>query len=115
MLIYSRWPSISSWMSTHAGGKNCLPYSIEESSLLDALVFIGSSLILSVNFSVSLGDEIPLYAPFPSWTYDEGPKPERKVLFKGSNLNAWIYNNRKLLPHSWIIFFLMFMFKENVC
>ena len=88
-------------MSTHAGGKNCFPYSIEVSPLLDAFVLIGSSFTLSVVFSASRGEmrlpyDVELLPPAETPPTDIGPFDIGKVFFKGLNLkilgekNSWM-------------------------
>jgi hypothetical protein len=57
-----------------------------ESSLLEAFVVMGKSLPLSFVFSLSTGDDMPLYEPWYC-----GPvgfeRVYKKVCFKGLNLN----------------------------
>ncbi len=95
-LIASRWLSISSYISTQAGGKNCLPYSMEVSPLLEALVLIGSNFTLSFIFSVSWGDVRPLY--IPSLPGVPVPTTFRKLLFRGRNLkmNNYVWYKRQI-------------------
>ena len=85
-------------MSTQAGGRYCLPYSIEVSPLLDALVLIGSNFTLSLVFSVSKGEVRPPYILLPTMALPGvGPWFDKKVLFKGLNLKTSHYDNHIII------------------